>query len=146
MRRIWTEKEKAFMARALQEHLPFKDICEELDRTPSAVKQYMFKARLPRHSTIKNNLVKALILLRLPDPECFRPNRAFYRAVNISQKRWWTLYFGEDQVTSVEYKALRKYFGISPEEALEARQLDLFPVPTQQQQSDNDRSADNPEN
>ena len=121
------------MARALSEHLPFKDICEELDRTPSAVKQYMFKARLPRHSTIKNNLVKALILLRLPDPECFRPNRAFYRAVNISQKRWWTLYFGEDQVTPNEYHALRKYFGITPNEALDARQLDLFQSETEQE-------------
>lgn len=127
-KRVWTEKEKAFVARAIKEHIPLQDICDTLGRTERAVRQYMFAARLPRRmDTVKNNLVKALLLLRIPDPECFRPNRAFYNAVNITQKRWWKLYFGEDKATPAEYQALARYFNISLEEAFEARQLDLFP-------------------
>lgn len=127
-RRIWTDAEKRFVERAIQSNMSLQDISNELDRTPVAVMQYMYRTRGPRLiSTVKKNFVRELLLLRLPDPECFRPNRAFYQAVCISQKRWWTLYYGEAAATAAEYHALCKYFGISYQEALEARQLDLFP-------------------
>lgn len=86
----------------------------------------MFKVRLPRRANVvKNNLAKSVLLMCIPDPECFRPNRAFYDAVGMSQKRWWSLYFGEAQITPEEYRALAKYFNVSLQDIFDARQLNL---------------------
>ena len=112
----------------MKHKMSYREMSDILGRSVRSIRQYLFTTRYPRcENTVRNNLIKTLLLLRLPDPGCFRPNRAFYQAVKINQKRWWTLYFGEAQATIDEYKAVAKYFGISPAEAFEARQLDIFP-------------------
>lgn len=54
------------------------------------------------------------------------PTRAFYREVGINQMRWWDLFHGRKNITQTEYVALSKYFGLTLEEAFEARQLSMF--------------------
>lgn len=54
------------------------------------------------------------------------PTRAFYREVGINQMRWWDLFHGRKNITQAEYVALSKYFGLTLEEAFEARQLSMF--------------------
>lgn len=123
---MWTKEEKEILCKGIKGHVPFQDLCQQLGRTPEAVRQYMFKVRLPRRANVvKNNLAKSVLLMCIPDPECFRPNRAFYEAVGMSQKRWWSLYFGEAQITPEEYRALAKYFNVSLQDIFDARQLNL---------------------
>lgn len=123
---MWTKEEKEILCNGIKDCVPFQDLCLQLGRTPEAVRQYMFKARLPRRAhVIKNNIAKSVLLMCIPDPECFRPNRAFYDAVGMSQKRWWSLYFGEAQITPEEYRALAKYFNVSLQDLFDARQLEL---------------------
>lgn len=123
---MWTKEEKEILCNGIKNYVPFQDLCQQLGRTPEAVRQYMFKVRLPRRANVvKNNLAKSALLMCIPDPECFRPNRAFYEAVGMSQKRWWSLYFGEAQITPEEYRALAKYFNVSLQDIFDARQLNL---------------------
>lgn len=123
---MWTKEEKEILCNGIKNHVPFQELCQQLGRTPEAVRQYMFKVRLPRRANVvKNNLAKSVLLMCIPDPECFRPNRAFYEAVGMSQKRWWSLYFGEAQITPEEYRALAKYFNVSLQDIFDARQLNL---------------------
>lgn len=123
---MWTEREKEILRAGIRDNMPFQELCNLLGKTPKAVRQYMFRARLPRRGrTVKNNLAKSILLMRIPDPECFRPNRAFYDAVNMTQKRWWSLYFGEAQITPIEYRALAKYFNVPLQDAFDSFQQTL---------------------
>lgn len=123
---MWTDREIETLRNGIQENVPFQELCDMLGKTPKAVRQYMFKIRMPRRiNTVKENLAKEILLKCIPDPECFRPNRAFYKAVNMTQKRWWSLFFGEAQITPLEYRALAKYFNVSLQEVFDSHQLQL---------------------
>ncbi|MCQ2065857.1 MAG: hypothetical protein MJY66_08385 [Bacteroidaceae bacterium] len=123
---MWTDKEKELLQRGISEMMPFGELCARLGRSEQAVRQYMFKIRMQRKPClVKVNLAKSILLMCIPDPECFRPNRAFYKAVNMSQKRWWSVFFGESQITPIEYRALCRYFNVPLQDAFDAHQLDL---------------------
>ena len=123
---MWTNEERDLLRDGIRDNMPFDELCARLGRSPKAVRQYMFKARLPRRAnTVKLNLAREVLLMRIPDPECFRPNRAFYQAVGMTQKRWWTLYFGEAQCTPEEYRALARYFNLSLKEVYDRLPLQM---------------------
>lgn len=126
MGRKWTEEEKRFLANAIRNKTSLIDLSNELQRTPAAIVQCLYKLRLPRHTQFfRHNIAKLVLLKCIPDPDCFKPNRAFYNAVGMSQKRWWSVYSGEAQITPVEYRALCKYFNVSLQDAFDARQLEI---------------------
>lgn len=64
--------------------------------------------------------------MKFKHPENFMPNRPFYKAVGINQMRFWDLYYGRKPITQEEYLSLCDYFGITLQEAFEARQLNIF--------------------
>ena len=67
-----------------------------------------------------------MLRIKFRHPENFSPRREFYREVEINQMRFWDIYYGRKQVTQSEYLALSKYFGLTLQEAFEARQLSMF--------------------
>ena len=67
-----------------------------------------------------------MLKLKFRHPEEFTPTRAFYKETGIGQRRWWDLYYGRKSITGKEYAAVAEYLGITIQEALESRQLELF--------------------
>ena len=55
-------------------------------------------------------------------------NETWYKnkEVGINQMRFWDLYYGRKPITNEEYLSLCDYFGITLQEAFEARQLNIF--------------------
>lgn len=104
----------------------FKDIASHLGRTVLAIHLYVHRYRIPIGKQSGRNLVQEILTLKFVNPEYFSPTKAFYKAVNINQKRWWDLYYGKERLTEDEYFRLIEHFQVSLKEAFEARQLKLF--------------------
>ncbi|MDU2330161.1 MAG: XRE family transcriptional regulator [Prevotella bivia] len=77
-------------------------------------------------SLVKRNLLMEMLKLKFRHHEEFTPTRAFYKETSIGQRRWWDLYYGRKSITGEEYTAVAEYLGITIQEALESRQLELF--------------------
>lgn len=67
-----------------------------------------------------------MLKLKFKHPEDFTPTRAFYKETGIGQRRWWDLYYGRKPITGKEYTAVAEYLGVTIQEAIESRQLELF--------------------
>jgi len=106
--------------------LTISQMAEHVSRSELAVKLFMHRHQIYIGPTIKRNLVQEILTLKFIHPENFMPTRAFYKETSISQRRWWDLYFGRKQIKQPEYVTLCIYFGITLQEAFEARQLNLF--------------------
>ena len=94
--------------------------------TELAVQLFLHRKKIVIGKTVKRNLVQEILRIKFRHPENFMPNRSFYKEVNINQMRFWDIYFGRKQVTQEEYIALSEYFGLTLQEAFEARQLNIF--------------------
>ncbi len=102
------------------------DISNQVGKTERAVKLFLHRRRASVGKSVKRNLVTELIVLKFIDVSLFVPNRAFYDAVKISQKRWWDLFHGRKSITEDEYLSLVTFLKVSLKDAFEARQLNLF--------------------
>ena len=67
-----------------------------------------------------------MLKIKFRHPEDFTPTRAFYTETGINQRRFWDLYYGRKHISSKEYAAVAEYLGVTLQEALDSRQLDLF--------------------
>ena len=101
-------------------------MAEHLGKSVLAVKLYMHRNHIIIGQTVKRNIVQEMLRIKFRHSENFLPTRAFYREVGINQMRWWDLFHGRKNITQTEYVALSKYFGLTLEEAFEARQLSMF--------------------
>lgn len=54
------------------------------------------------------------------EPKCFffHPQKRFYQAVGINQKRWGQIYRGEIEPTISEAKAIAEYFDVDVTELI----------------------------
>ena len=102
------------------------DISKKIGKTEMAVQLFLHRRRASVGNVVKRNLVVELIKLKFIDVSLFVPNRIFYNAVKISQKRWWDLFYGRQPISEPEYIRLITYLGVSLKDAFEARQLNLF--------------------
>lgn len=121
----WSEEHQRYVLENINK-LPFAEICEYVGRSENAVKLFLHRKKIPIGETVKRNLVKELLAIKFVKPEYFNPTRSFYKAVNITQMRWWDLYYGRKQITQTEYISIAKHLKVSLEDAFEARQLNLF--------------------
>lgn len=119
----WTSNQKNFLGANVSK-LTLKEIAEHIGKTERAVKLYCHRNRIILST--KRNLIIQLLTAKLGNPEYFMPTKDFYKAVGISQRRWWDLYFGRQQVTPEEYLTICLHLKVTPQEALESRQLELF--------------------
>lgn len=102
-------------------------MARHLGRTERSVRLYCLRHKLtPCGPKVKRNLLVELLKVKFRNLEDFTPSRAFYDSVQMSQKRYWDLFFGRKQIMGEEYVRIAEYLGITMAEALESRQMELF--------------------
>lgn len=106
--------------------LTLSEMAVSVGRSELAVQLFMHRRKIVIRQVVKRNLVQEILSLKFKHPENFMPNRPFYKEVGINQMRFWDLYYGRKPITNEEYLSLCDYFGITLQEAFEARQLNIF--------------------
>lgn len=121
----WKTEEETF----IREHagkLTLQQLAEEVGRSTLAVQLFMHRKQIVVGPLVKRNLVQEILRIKFKHPENFMPTRAFYQTVGINQMRWWDIFYGRKSISQQEYIALCEYFGVTLQEAFEARQLCIF--------------------
>lgn len=121
----WTVEDAEFVRQHLGK-VSLEDMAVCLNRSPMSVRLYILRNRLTVGRTVKRILLLKMLKIKFRHPEDFCPTRAFYKETGIGQRRYWDLYFGRKPITGKEYVAVAEYLGVTPLEAFESRQLDLF--------------------
>lgn len=125
----WSQQQKEFV-RTNAGKLTIAQMAEQIGRTEDAIKLFLHRNRIVIGPTVQRNIVIELLKLRFKNPEDFTPSKAFYTETRLTAPRWWDLYFGRKPINEQEYLALTAYFGITLQEAFDARQLSFdFPTP-----------------
>lgn len=121
----WKPHEEAFV-RDNAGKLTLQQLADSVGRSALAVQLFMHRKQIVVGQTVKRNLVQEVLRIKFKHPENFLPTRAFYQAVGINQMRWWDIFYGRKSISQKEYIALCEYFGVTMQEAFEARQLCIF--------------------
>ena len=121
----WTPEEEKYI-RDNAGKLTLSEMAVSVGRSELAVQLFMVGGKIVIRQVVKRNLVQEILSLKFKHPENFMPNRPFYKEVGINQMRFWDLYYGRKPITNEEYLSLCDYFGITLQEAFEARQLNIF--------------------
>lgn len=121
----WKPHEEAFV-RDNAGKLTLQQIADAVGRSSLAVQLFMHRKQIVVGQTVKRNLVQEMLRIKFKHPENFLPTRAFYQTVAINQMRWWDIFYGRKNISQQEYIALCEYFGVTMQEAFEARQLCIF--------------------
>ena len=121
----WTPEEEKYI-RDNAGKLTLSEMAAFVGRSELAVQLFMHRRKIVIRQVVKRNLVQEILSLKFKHPENFMPNRPFYKEVGINQMRFWDLYYGRKSITNEEYLSLCDYFGITLQEAFEARQLNIF--------------------
>lgn len=121
----WTENDISFVKDNLGK-LSFEQMGRELNRSAMSVRLFVLRNRLTVGLQVKRNVLMEMLKIKFRHPEDFTPTRAFYKETGINQRRWWDLYYGRKPITGKEYAAVADYLGVTIQEALDSRQLNLF--------------------
>ena len=121
----WTPEEEKYI-RDNAGKLTLSEMAAFVGRSELAVQLFMHRRKIVIRQVVKRNLVQEILSLKFKHPENFMPNRPFYKEVGINRMRFWDLYYGRKPITNEEYLSLCDYFGITLQEAFEARQLNIF--------------------
>lgn len=121
----WSKYDIEYLQDA-SKYTSIKDMAYYLGRTEKAVRIKIARLRL-RTGNVKRNLLIRLLQTRFRHLEDFTPSTHFYQETGITPKRFWAIYQGRKPIDGKEYAAIAEYFDISIREALESRQLHLFP-------------------
>ena len=121
----WTVEDDAYVRQHLGK-MSLEDMAAYLDRSPMSIRLYILRRRMTVGPTLKRNLLVKLLKIKFRHPENFNPTRDFYKETGIGQRRYWDLFFGRKKITGKEYQALTEYVGVTIDEDLDARQLELF--------------------
>ncbi|MEG1738718.1 MAG: XRE family transcriptional regulator [Odoribacter sp.] len=124
-KRHWTLDEEKFVSDNIGT-LTIREISRHLEKTESAVQQYIHRKRINPYERVVKNLVREILTIKFINPDYFTPTREFYDTILINQKRWWDLYYGRKPITDMEYKRLAEHFNIPFDAAIDAKQLNLF--------------------
>ncbi len=121
----WTPEEEQYVRENAGKQT-LEEMSTHVGRSPLAVQLFMHRRKIVIGPIVKRNLVQEILGIKFRHPEDFHPTRKFYTEAKINQMRWWDIYYGRKPVTQQEYIALSAYFGITLQEAFEARQLNMF--------------------
>lgn len=121
----WTESDITFVKNNLGK-LSFEQMGRALNRSAMSVRLFALRNRLTVGLQVKRNILMEMLKIKFRHPEDFTPTRAFYTETGINQRRFWDLYYGRKTISSKEYAAVAEYLGVTLQEALESRLLDLF--------------------
>lgn len=129
----WQPHEETFV-RDNAGKMTLQQLADIVGRSALAVQLFMHRKHIVVGQTVKRNLVQEILRIKFKHPENFLPTRSFYKAVGINQMRWWNIFYGKKNISQQEYITLCEYFGVTMQEAFEARQLYIF-----EEESHNDR-------
>lgn len=129
----WKPHEETFV-RDNAGKMTLQQLADTVGRSALAVQLFMHRKHIVVGQTVKRNLVQEILRIKFKHPENFLPTRSFYQAVGINQMRWWDIFYGRKNISQQEYITLCEYFGVTMQEAFEARQLCIF-----EEESHNDR-------
>lgn len=121
----WSVEEQNYLLDNIGK-LSIPELCTHLNKSEMALNLFLHRKRKSARTIVKDNILIRLLETKFVDPEYFEPTRAFYVAVKIGQKRWWSLYKGERQITDEEYIRVATHLQVSLEDAIRTRQLELF--------------------
>lgn len=121
----WSAEDDAYVRQHLGK-ISLENMAVYLDRSPMSIRLYILRRRMTVGPALKRNLLVKLLKIKFRHPENFNPTRDFYKETGIGQRRYWDLFFGRKNISGKEYQALTKYFGVTIDEDLDARQLELF--------------------
>lgn len=120
----WRKKEKEFLFENIDK-LTLTEICNKLGRNERSVKLFLHRNRFePR--LLKDTLLLRILKLKFGDPTLFTPNREFYKAIKIGQKRFFGILKGDSVIKDEECIRIADFFEIPYETVMQVRQLDLF--------------------
>lgn len=122
---VWSDEQIQYLFNNL-ETKTFKEIGEAISKSELAVQLYVHRQRIPVGSRVIRNMIIEILKIKFVNPSYFQPNKDFYKAVGLTQKRWWDLYYGRAAVKEAEYISLCDHFQVTLQQAFEARQLNLF--------------------
>lgn len=120
----WTQEEKEYVLTNIG-RISIQDMAKHLGRSEMSVHLFIHRRRKSPKSVVKDNLLLRLLTLKFVNPEYFEPNRQFFQAVAIGQKRWWMLYKGIEKITEEEYKRVAEHLEISQIDSFQSRQLTI---------------------
>lgn len=121
----WTAEDATYVRQNLGK-VSLEDMAVYLERSPMSVRLFILRKRLSPGALVKRNLLMEMLKIKFRHPEDFYPNKAFYNETGIGQRRWWDLYYGRKPITGKEYSAVAEYLGLTVQEVIESRQLELF--------------------
>lgn len=118
----WNEHRELVKQR-LKEKKSIPEIASEIGATEYDLKQFIHRNRLFGVNTDSRNLAFKIVKVKFRNPEYFRPTREFFKIVGITQKRWWNLYRGDEEMSELEFQRVSLHLGLTLEDVFEARQL-----------------------
>ena len=128
MKKHWKKEEIDYLHSNLNKKT-VSDIAIDLGRSEMSVNLFMYRHKIAKKTQIQKNIMRDLVKIKFVDANYFTPNRSFFQAVNISQKRWGQLMLGYAQATQKEMMSVASHLQLSSEEAIKLIgncQLDLF--------------------
>lgn len=104
---------------------PIEEICAHLGRNERSVNLFLHRHKYdPRLLT--DTLLLRILKLKFGDPRLFNPNRDFYQAIKMGQKRFNGILKGDWVMKDEECKRITDFFDIPYESVQEVRQTELF--------------------
>lgn len=125
MRSKWTSEDKDFVLSNIGK-LNYGEMSSLTGKSTMAIHLFIHRHRMSPRCVQKENILFRLLAKKFVNPEYFQPTRDFYETVKIGQKRFWSIYKGEEKITEEEYLRIAAHLGVSLEDAMESRQLSLF--------------------
>lgn len=104
----WTEEDATFVKNNLGK-LSFDQMGRALNRSSMSVRLFCLRNRLTVGLQVKRNILMEMLKIKFRHPEDFTPTRAFYTETGINQRRFWDLYYGRKNISSI----LRRNFARS---------------------------------
>lgn len=120
----WRNRDKEFLFNNIHT-LPLDEICKRLERNERSIKLFLHRNRFDAR-LLQDTLLLRIIRLKFGDPTLFNPNREFYKAIKMGQKRFFAILKGDRVMKDEECKRITDFFEIPYESVMEVSQLNLF--------------------
>ena len=121
----WSAAQKEYVFKHLHKKT-LSQIARDIARTERALNLFLHRNRHDPRISVKSNLLIQVLSLKFKDIACFTPTRSFFDAVQIGQKRYWSIFKGNEIVTEDEIKRIAHYLEVSLDDIYQVRQLELF--------------------
>lgn len=120
----WTDQDEEWLFENMYK-LTMPQLCAHLGRNENSIKLKMHRERQNPKSIVKENALLKILTAKFSDPSLFSPNRQFYKAIGIGQRRFWLIYKGLEKLTGEENKRICDYFGLKYTDWVDSLQLTI---------------------